>query len=173
MSPKRSQDDAYRELRRHLDTVKEIDEKVASKKQHLKWAGSLAFAAVSGHPAYLMIIGTSVMARDYQRAKDGIDKIFHEYPELEKSYSGGAALVEMESMKRQFLGKGKSKDMPKLGKRQHVRVRQHGERFDADDGDGYDYHDLTADECYRTFIQGTNRVCETGDGWVHFWRESK
>jgi hypothetical protein len=170
MAPSRSEDDAYHELRRHLDTIQELDRKVESKWTKWKWAGALAMAS-AGHIPVMAILENGTMLIDYIQAGRAIERIFREYPQLKKEFDKDAALDAIESMKRQFIVVGKPNRMPELGKRRHVRIKQHGPLFNADDGDGYSYNDLKADECYRSFVKGTNRVCEASDGWVHFWYE--
>jgi hypothetical protein len=171
----RSESEAYSALMKHLDTLEQLQRKARSKQNKWRWAAYFAEALVSPHHLgagqVLLIIENADMMADMAKTEKVIERIFREYPQLKREYKSDAALVEIQSMKNKYIVAGDPRRMPELGKRRHVRVQQRGSLFEADEGDGYGHKNLTADECYRSFIKGTNRVSEARDGWVHFWYE--
>lgn len=175
MASKRSESEAEEELREHLRTLKKLEKEVNSNKTKIKMVWNIAKGIASSHwdpGQVLWLVESATMITDGITAEKARDKIFREYPELKKNYHADTALAEIQSMRNRYLVVKKAKRIPELGERRHVRIKQNGSLFDVDEADDLPfYRGLTADECYRSFIKGTNRVSEASDGWVHFWYE--
>lgn len=168
---------AENELIRHLDTIREIQRRFTADRR--KWIAYAVYkvgsTVVSHHfiPG-LMVIDGITQATDYVQAQNAAKRILREYPELKKKYNKDAALAAIESTRTQFIV---AEDPGRAPRRRHVRIRQHGSLFDADDMvDGqvdWHYKNLTAEKCYTSFIKGTNRVSRTSDGYEHYWYDPK